>query len=185
MPKLGPWFGYSPAVFSMRRKKSIEGNLPQSDDHTEAFKQFEFFYEVRPAALKFNPARFILRRRAPDRRGNITISQLQAVVPMNRLRLICESRSVERSVEPVAAAIPGKHSAGSIAAMGRRSKADNQETRLGIAKTRQGFRPVTFAVVASRRCLGDRFAPAHQPRAFVASSNRLLEPSKTAHGSDC
>ena len=105
MPKLWPGFGHRPAVFLMRCKKGIESNLSQCDDHAEAFKQFKLFNEVRPAAFEFNPARLVLRRRAPDRRSNITISEFQTVVSMNRLWLISKSRSMQRSVEPVAAAI--------------------------------------------------------------------------------
>lgn len=173
MPKPRPRFGYGPAVFLMRGKKRIESNLSQGNDHTKTLKQPEFFYKVGAAPLEFYSARLILRGRAPNRSCNIAIDEPQAVSSMNRLRLIRESRSVKRPVEPVAAAISGKDSAGTIAAVGRRGKADNQKTRVGIAKTRQRFRPIAFPLVASRRFLGDRFAPAHQPRAFVARDNCL------------
>ena len=55
---------------------------------------------------------------------------------MNGVRLIGESGSVERSVEPVATAIACEYSAGSIAAVRRRREADNQKTRIRIAETR-------------------------------------------------
>ena len=182
MRKPRPRFGYGPAVFLMRDKKRIESNFSQRDDHTNALKEPEFFHHIGAAALKFNSARLILGGRASNRSRNITIDEPQAVSSMNRLRLIRESRSVKRPVEPLAAAISGKNSAGTIAPVGRRGKADNQKPRVGIAKTRQWFRPVAFPLVTSGRFLGDRFAPAHQPRAFVARGNRLPELLKPAHG---
>ena len=120
----------------MGRKKRVESDLSQSDDHTDSFEQFELLNEVWPAALKFNPARFIIRRRAPDSGGNVTIREFQTVVLMNGVRLIGESGGVERSVEPVTATIPREYSAGSIASVRRRREADNQKTRIRIAETR-------------------------------------------------
>src|SRR5439155_26122903 len=100
MPKPRPWFGHRPAVLLIRRKKRIEGNLSQRDDHADVAEQFELLNEVRPAALKFNSARFVRRRRAPDRSGNVTINEFQTVVSMNRHWLISKSRCLKRSIEP-------------------------------------------------------------------------------------
>ena len=136
MPKPRPRFGHRPAVLLMRRKKGIESNLSQRDDHADIAEQFELFNEVRPAALKFNSARFVLRRRAPNSCGNIAIRQFQTVVSMNRVRLISKSRSVKRSVEPVAAAISGKYSPGAITPMGRRRQTHDQQPCIKIAEPR-------------------------------------------------
>lgn len=136
MAKAGSRFGNRAVVFLMGRKKRVESNLSQSDDHTNGLKQLELLNEVRPAARKFNPARFIIRRRAPDSGGNVAIREFQTVISMNGVRLIGESGSVERSVEPVATAIACEYSAGSIASVGRRREADNQKTRIRIAEAR-------------------------------------------------
>jgi len=92
--------------------------------------------EVRPAALKFNPARFIIRRRAPDSGSNVAIHEFQTVIAMNGVGLIGETGGVKRSVEPVATAIACEYSAGSIAAVRRWCQADNQKTRVRIAEAR-------------------------------------------------
>ena len=136
MPKLRPGFGHRPAVLLIRCKKGIESNLSQCDDHAEASKQSKFFNQVRPAAFEFNPARLVLRRRAPDRRSDITTSELQTVVSMNRLWLIGKSRSMQRSVEPVAAAISRKYSAGAIASMRRRRQTHDQQPCIKITEPR-------------------------------------------------
>ena len=110
--------------------------FPSATTTRTVFEQLDLLNEVRPAALKFNSARFIIRRRAPNGGGNVTIREFQTVISMNRVLLIGETGSVERAVEPVATAIAGKHSAGSIAAVGRRRETDNQQTRIRIAETR-------------------------------------------------
>ena len=182
MPKPRPWFGHRPAVLLIRRKKRIEGNLSQRDDHADVAEQFELLNEVRPAALKFNSARFILRRRAPNSCGNIAIRQFQTVVSVNRVRLISKSRCVKRSVKPVTTAISGKYSAGAITAMGRRRQTHDKQPCIKIAEPGQRSRPIFFPLVPPRRFLGDRFAPAHQPRAFAASGYGLMKLLNALHG---
>ncbi len=181
MPKPRPRFRHRPAVLLMRCKKSIEGNLSQHDDHADVAEQPELLNEVRPAALKFNSARFIPRRRAPDRRGNVTINEFQTVVSMSRLRLISKSHGVKRSVEPVAAAISGKNSPGAITAMGRRRQTHDKQPCIKIAKPRQRSRPIFFALVPPRRIARDRFAPPHQPRTFAASGYSLMKLLNALH----
>ena len=126
MAKPRPRFGYYPTIFFMSRKKRVESDLAQCDDNTDGFEQLELLNEVWPAALEFNSARFIVRRRAPNSGANVTIRQFQAVISMNGVRLIGESGGMKRSVEPVTAAIPGKYSAGPISPVRRRRQADNQ-----------------------------------------------------------
>ena len=119
MTKPRPWFQHHPAVFLMRRKKRIESNFSQSDDHADIFEQFELFNEVRPATRKFDGSRFVGRRRAPNSSGNITVRELETVAPMHRLRLIGKSRRVKGSVQPVAATVTREHSSGPIPPMRR------------------------------------------------------------------
>ena len=120
MAKLRARFGRCPAVFLVRRKKRVESDLAQCDDNTDGFEQLELLNEVWPAALEFNSARFIVRRRAPNSGANVTIREFQAVISMNGVRLIGESGGMKRSVEPVTAAIPGKYSTGPITPVRRR-----------------------------------------------------------------
>lgn len=83
MAKPRPGFGHHPAAFLIRCKKGIESNLAQGNDHPKVTKQFDLFNEVGPAAFKFNSARLIFWRRAPDRGSDITIGKFQTIVSMN------------------------------------------------------------------------------------------------------
>jgi hypothetical protein len=134
MAKPRPRLGHRAAVFLMGRKKLIKSDLSQRNDHTNVFESLDFLNQVRAAALKFYSARLIIRRRTPNGGGNVTIPEFQTVVSVHRLLLIGESGSVPRAIKPVTAAIAGKHSAGSIAAMRRRGQTHDQQPRIGIAK---------------------------------------------------
>jgi hypothetical protein len=139
-------------------------------------------HEIRPAALEFNRARFIIRRRAPNRGRDVTIREFQTVISMNGVRPIGKSGGVKRSVEPVAAAIPGKYSAGPISSVRGWRQADNQQPRLGIAKPGQSLRPIGFTQVPPRGIVRHLLAPAHQPRAFATSDYRLVKLLDVIHG---
>ena len=182
MPKRGPRFGQYAAIFLMRREKRVESDLSQRDDHANGFEKFELSNQVGPAAFEFIAARFIIRRCATNGGGNVTIREFEAVISLNRVRLIGETSRMQRSIEPVAAAVPGKYSAGSISPVRRWCQADNQQPRLGIAKAGQRFRPVGLPSVSPRRIARNLLAPAHQPRAFAASSYRPVKLFDLVHG---
>jgi hypothetical protein len=48
MTKPRPWFQHHPAVFLMRRKKPIETNFYQRNDHADIFEPFDLFNDVLP-----------------------------------------------------------------------------------------------------------------------------------------
>src|SRR5262245_62864505 len=90
-------FGNRSVIFLIRQKKRVESDLSQSDDHANGLEQFELLNEVRPAARKFNCARFVIWWRAPDCSSNVTIHKSQTVISMTGVRLIGESGSIECS----------------------------------------------------------------------------------------
>ena len=70
---------------------------------------------------------------------------------MLRLGLISEAGCVQSPIEPIAAAIAGKHSAGAITAMRRRRQPNDKYAGLWIAKSGQRLGPVVFSLVSLRR----------------------------------
>src|SRR5512143_3751035 len=95
--------------------------------------------------------------------------------------LIGKTVGVQSAVEPVAAAIAGKHSPGAISAVGGRRETDDEQPRLRIAEARQRLGPIGLTLIAARRYLRDPFAPAHQARTFAAANNGLIELSEGHH----
>jgi hypothetical protein len=76
---------------------------------------------------------------------------------------------VEGCEKPGAALIAGEHPPGAIAAVRRRREADDQQTRVRIAKAGQRARPVRLTAVAPRRVRARRFAMRDEPGAATAA----------------
>ena len=91
--------------------------------------------------------------------------QLEPVVDVDALGLVCEPRPVHRSVQPVAAAVTGEHSSGSVGAVGRRGETDDHQLGLGIAEARDASTPVVPVGVGRSLLDRDLFSPVDQPRA--------------------
>lgn len=83
------------AQFAARFKVLIERNLSKRDDHPNFFEQAKLFYEIGTAAIEFVRGGLIVRRRTPNDGGNITVLERQAIVLMNRVRLVGKSITVE------------------------------------------------------------------------------------------
>jgi hypothetical protein len=81
---------------------------------------------------------------------------------------------MERTVHPTAA-ITGKHSPGAIAAVCGRRQSHDEHARVRITEASKRLGPVVHALKAARRVLRACFPPAHQPRAFAAADDRLIE----------
>jgi len=71
-PNLGRGLG-TPAVFLVRRKKRIEGDLAERNHDPGLLEQFELAKQIRSAPFKFNKTGLISGRSATHRRRNVTI----------------------------------------------------------------------------------------------------------------
>jgi hypothetical protein len=88
---------------------------------------------------------------------------------------------MEGAIQPVSAPVTCKHPAGTVAAVGSRSEADDQEFRTGITEARKRLSPIAFALVAPRRIRRHLLAPAHQPGTLPAIDNVCGELLDSTH----
>src|SRR5258706_10797943 len=108
-------------------EKTIEGDLAKNDDNLELRPhEPQLLDQIGTAALEFAGTRFIRRRRAVNRRSDITILKFLTILAIVRVRVARKSRFVKRRVEPIAAAIAGEHTPRAIATVRRRRQADDQ-----------------------------------------------------------
>ena len=77
--------------------------------------------------------------------------------------------------------IAREDTAGAIAAMGRRRKANDQDARLWITEARHGPRPILLAGKARRRMRGRLRAPCDEPRTEAAADDLRLNRVEAAH----
>src|SRR5512135_30374 len=181
MTEFRPRLRHGAAVFPVRCKKRIEGDLADDDNDLDPTKKSNLLDQIRPATIEFAARRLVPRRRAMHRRGNIAFAELQSIAAAVGVRLIGKACVVKRAVKPIAAAVAGEHPSGAIAAMGRWREADDQHASVWIAKARQRLCPVALAGITSRRVLSRTFTPAHQARASPAAGDPAVQFVERAH----
>jgi hypothetical protein len=99
-----------------------------------------------------------------------------------RARLVGEPAAVQRREQPVAGAVSGEDSARAVAAMGRRSKPDDQQSGARVAEARE--RPPPVVLLGERRSLrcSHRLAPVHEAGTRATRNDLLGERLKGGRG---
>ncbi len=134
--------------------------------------------EIRPAIQDLRRQQFVLRGSTSARGRDVTVVQLQPVVPGYGCLLIGKSKLVEGSVEPVTAPITGKHAARAVTAVCGRGQANQEELGLWVAETWKRLPPIV-PLRESLRLLARHFlAPPYETFAFPAYHNLSLDRSK-------
>src|SRR6516162_1011810 len=82
------------------------------------FQDFEFALEISAAIRDFSRERLVARRSAAAGGGDVGLIDLEAVLAVERDRLIREAGFVQRGVQEVAGAVAGEHASGTIGSMG-------------------------------------------------------------------
>lgn len=100
---------------------------------------------------------------------------------MDGMRLIGEPVPMKRLIEPVAARITGKNPSRTIGSVRRGSKSDNEESRLRIAETGDGFAMIDFSAKFGLTFMRDRLAPCAKPRTAFAGKDAVTNFLQ-AHG---
>jgi len=173
--KLGTRLWNRTPVFLISLEKRIKGDLSQRQDDPDILEELQLLYEIGAASLELISRRFVRRRRAAHRRGNVTVLEPETVVAAHGIGLVGEAELIEGFIEPVAALIAGEYSSGPVSAIGRRRQTDDQKSGLGIAESGDRPRPVGLPEIPARRLLRYRCAPAHQAGTLLTADNGCIE----------
>ena len=120
----------------------VKGDLAQSDHHPDVGEQRQFPLQVAAAAADLPGRRFVRRRRAAHRGGDVGAAQFQAVLAAVADRLGGETAGMERAKQVVSGAVAGEHASGAVGAMGPRRQPDHEQTRRGVAERGHGPPPI-------------------------------------------
>src|SRR5829696_8927858 len=155
--------------------RGLPGERAQADDDADLRQQLELLGRVGQAVVALRGERLVGGRRAAYGRADPGAAQRQAVVAMDRRRLVGEPRPVHRGEQPVARTVAREDPARPVAAVRRRSQAEHEDARRGVAEA--GDRPAPVDLVPERGALlaNDALAPLDQPRAAAALDHALLE----------
>ena len=83
------------------RKVSFESDHPQCDHDLNSLQMLELVQQIRPAIGEFRRQRLIVGGSAVDRRGDVAIDQSQAIIAVDRRRLIGETKIVQSPLKPI------------------------------------------------------------------------------------
>jgi hypothetical protein len=89
--------------------------------------------------------------------------------------LICETRFVQRSKEPVATSIPGEHTPGAIAAVGGRRETYYEQSRSRIAEAWDWLGPIVVICKAPNFLDPHALSPLNETRAKPARDYAILQ----------
>ena len=105
----------------------------------------------------------------------IVVAVSGIVLAVNGLGLVCKAETMQRCVQPIAAAITGKHAPGAIGAVRGGREADDEQARMWVAEA--GYRPAPVGVFteAAGWFVGRRLAMCHEPAASTAVTDGPVE----------
>jgi hypothetical protein len=166
------------AGFEQEGQVTIEGDLSEADDDTDARQGLDFGGEVRGAVADLLGERLVARRGAAYDGGYPGVSQLEAVGAVEGARFGGEAEFVEDRVHEVAGAVAGKGSACPVGSVGAWCEAEDEDSGPGVAKARNGTGPVGLVDIGAAFGFADSAAVFAEARAALAGNDgpmNLLE----------
>ena len=155
----------------------VPGDFAQRKDRFR-FQDFQLAFQIAAAIQDFSRERLVFWGSAAAGCGDVGVDELQAVVAVKGSGLICEACFVQGSVKEIAGAITGEHAAGAIRAVCGGRESQNQQLRLGINKTGNGFAPILPFAIGTALFTRNFFAVFDEARAFPARDNFFVQDPK-------
>jgi len=166
------------AGFEQEGQVTIEGDLSEADDDTDARQGLNFSGKVVGAVTYLLGERFVAGRGAAYDRGYPGVAQLEAVVAVDGARFAGEAEFVQDRVHEVAGAVAGEGSACSVSSVGAWGEAEDEDSGPGVTKARDGPGPVGLVDIGAAFGFADSSAVFAKTGAALAGDDgpmNLLE----------
>ena len=124
------------------REVSIPGNFAEADDDLDARQSLKFRREMPGAGSDLLGGRLVTRRSAADDGGDPGMAELQTIVDRDGTSFVGKAELMQDRIHEVAGAIAGEDAAGSIGAMGSRSKPKDENAGAWVTESRHRPGPV-------------------------------------------
>ena len=132
-------------------------------------EQHQLGQQPAPAGVELLAGGLVRGRRAAGGGRHPRVAQHEAVVTIDRRRLVREAGAMQGRVEPVPALVAREDASRSVSAVRRRGEPDDQDARRGIAESGNRAPPVRPVAEASDALPGDAGAMGDQPRTQPAA----------------
>jgi hypothetical protein len=146
---------------------AVEGDLSETDDHTNTWQRVNLLGEVGGAVADLLGQRLVAGRSTADDGGNPGMAELETIVAGDGAGLAGEAKLMQDGIHEVARAIASEGTTGAIRSVSTRSQAKDENTGAGVAEARNGTGPVGLILVGT----AFRFADA---AAVVAQAGTAL-----------
>ncbi len=163
------------AVARQRVERGLRTDSAQPNDYPHARQHPHLAFQVRKAAPQLLARGCVLRRSAPQRRGDDAIAQLQTVVRRERRRPACEARAIQCGIKKIAGRVAGEHPPRAIAPVRAGREPHQHQTRERIAERRNRSAPVRPVAVRALFLVGNATAVGAQFRTFRAAHHGTLQ----------
>ena len=150
-------------------------DAPEGDRHLDSRQQRQLGQQPAPAGVELRAGGLVGGRRAAGSGRHPCVAQHEAVVTIDRRRLIREAGAMQGRVEPVPALVAGEDASRPVSAVRRRGEPDDQDARRGIAESGNRAPPVRPVAEASDALPGDAGAMGDQPRTQPAAHQPLRQ----------
>jgi hypothetical protein len=178
--RTGPGDGL--ARLRQRVKAGVERETAERDQDRIRRHPRELALQVLAAIGELLRERPIRGGSAAARRRDERPGEVEPVAPVPRFRLVRQPDAVERAEEEIPGFVSGEHPAGAVAAVSRRSEADDQDSSVGVPEGGYRPRPVLLSGEAAGRMARRFLPPGHQPRASAAEDDLPLDRGQRLQG---
>lgn len=174
------------ASLEQMRQIPVPGDLAQADDHANLPQRDDLVRKMAGAVADLLRKRFVAGRSTTDDGRDPGVTELEAVISGNGMRLIRKSKFVQDGIHEVTRAVACEGPARAICPVSPRCQAQDEDACLGVTKTGNRPRPVDMVLVGAAADLADALAVIAQPRAaFTVDDGRacrigreLIRPDK-------
>jgi hypothetical protein len=149
-------------------------DLPQRDDDLDR-QQVEGLVKPNSAILNLFSRGLVVRWSTMAGVGDDAVVQLETIIKSRGFGLVGEARFVKSPIQPVPAAVAGKHSTGPIGTVCSRSQSNDQQPSFHVAKVGNRASPIIVFEIRLTFDSGDFGAVLNQSIARLARVNRFVE----------
>src|SRR5260370_5411927 len=161
-------FGFACDAASVEQvgEVTVEGDLSQADDDTDARQGVNLISQVSGAVANLLGVRLIAGRGAANDGGDPGVAELQAIFAGDGAGFGGEAELVEDGIHEVAGAIAGEGTAGAVGSVGAGGEAEDKDAGSGVAEAGYGAGPVGLVDVGA--AFGLAYAAAVFAKAWAA-----------------
>ncbi len=156
--------------------KNVPGETPQRKDTSRLGQEAQLALQVGHAPIAFFGRGAVVGRDATHGGGEVQIGVAEAIAPVGRSRLVCESGVEARPRQEARRSIAGKDAPGPVRTVRGRSKSHDDKTRLRVSKAGDGTSPIHVGTEFPFLLRGNPLAVTDETRTLAAMDDLVAEP---------